>query len=36
MAGSDNKLNMVEGSLIFSRLAEGNSPKAHYEINDHQ
>jgi hypothetical protein len=35
MAGSNNDINMLQPSMIFSRLAERNSSEVHYKINDY-
>jgi hypothetical protein len=34
MVGSDNDINMLQRSLVFSGLVEGNALVVHYEIND--
>jgi hypothetical protein len=35
MDGSHNNINVLELSLAFSRLAEGNASEVHCEINGH-
>jgi hypothetical protein len=35
MDGSHNNINVLELSLAFSRLAEGNASEVHYENNGH-
>jgi hypothetical protein len=35
MAGSHNNINVLQQSLVFSRLAQENAPMVTYEINRH-
>jgi hypothetical protein len=35
MVGSYNDINVLQHSLAFARLAEGNAPMFNYEINSH-
>jgi hypothetical protein len=35
IAGYHNDINILHCSPVFSRLAEGNAPVVHYEINSH-
>jgi hypothetical protein len=35
MAGLHNNINMLQRSLIFSKLVEGYAPPCNYEINGH-
>jgi hypothetical protein len=35
MAGSNNDINVLQRSLVFTRLAEGNAPQISYEMICH-